>query len=166
MATRFTTEEALALVVDDELFDAEIGDNDFECESEDEFVAVGDFSDASGSEVLVSDILLSPQSAAMIALVHDTDPANRDSLLNCDDGKCVGMKCISIYMCVTVCFPLLLPIENDHEDDIDLDGMFICMQHVWYACTHKYASISMCMCRAIYSCLYLSYLFMYICIRI
>ena len=147
-------------MVDDELFDAEIGDNDFECESEDAFVAVGDFSDANGSEVLVSDILLSPQSAAMIALVHDTDPADRHSLLNYDLDCGVGMKCISIYMCVTVCFPLLLPIENDHEDDIDLDGMFICMQHVWYMHVHISMYLYPCVCVELYIhvCIHLIYL--------
>ena len=88
--------ETLALLDDEELYEAEIDPTDrvvdLDGESEDEFVAEGDFIDSSGSQALIPDDLLAPDSAAILALaVSDTTPATRDSLLlldpDCNDGK-------------------------------------------------------------------------------
>ena len=93
---RFSTGETLALLSDEELFEAEIDPADravdLDGESEDEFVAEGDFVDSSGSQALIPDNLLAPDSATILALaVSDTTPAARDSLLlfdpDCNDGK-------------------------------------------------------------------------------
>lgn len=82
----YDVDEVAALVADDELFDDEIGDLGLDGESEDEFESVGDFVDASGSQALVADELLSPASASILALAQDNpDPAERDSLLNSDN---------------------------------------------------------------------------------
>jgi len=86
----------LALLSDAELFEAEIDPADravdLDGESEDEFVAEGDFVDSSGKQVLIPDDLLAPESTTILALaVSDTTPAARDSLLlfdpDCNDGK-------------------------------------------------------------------------------
>ena len=93
---RFSTGETLALLADEELYEAEIDPADravnLDGESEDEFVAEGDFVDSSGSQALIPDDLLAPDSTAILALaVSDTTPAARDSLLlldpDCNDGK-------------------------------------------------------------------------------
>jgi len=92
---RFSTGETLALLSDEELFEAEIDPADravdLDGESEDEFVAEGDFVDSSGSQVLIPDDLLAPESTTILALaVSDTTPAARGSLLlfdpDCNDG--------------------------------------------------------------------------------
>jgi len=49
---------------DEELFEDEMGDLHLVGESEDEFESVGDFIDASGSQVFVAGELLSPVSAS------------------------------------------------------------------------------------------------------
>ena len=81
---------------DEELYEAEIDPADravdLDGESEDEFVSEGDFVDSSGSQALVPDDLLAPDSTAILSLaVSDTTPAARDSLLlldpDCNDGK-------------------------------------------------------------------------------
>ena len=83
--------ETLALLDDEELYEAEIDPTNRDDESEDEFVAEGDFIDSSGSQALIPDDLLAPDSAAILALaVSNTTPATRDSLLldpDCNDGK-------------------------------------------------------------------------------
>ena len=93
---RFSTGETLALVEDDELFEAEIDPADrvvdLDGESEDEFAPEGDFVDRSGIQALVPDSLLAPDSGAILALAMDhSTPAERDSLLlvdpDCTEGK-------------------------------------------------------------------------------
>ena len=53
----YGTSEVVALLEDDDRCEAEFGNLDLEGESEDEFEAVGDFLDDSGSQSLVSDEL-------------------------------------------------------------------------------------------------------------
>ena len=69
---RFSTGETLALLSDEELFEAEIDPADravdLDGESEDEFVAEGDFVDSSGHQALIPDDLLAPDSAMILAL--------------------------------------------------------------------------------------------------
>ena len=89
----YGTSKVVALLEDDDRCEAEFGNLDLEGESEDEFEAVGDFLDDSGSQSLVLDERLSPTSVSVLALAQDNpDPTERDSLLNCDldcvDGKC------------------------------------------------------------------------------
>ena len=79
---RFSTGETLALLADEELYEAEIDSADravdLDGECEDEFVAGGDFVDSSGSQALIPDDLLGPDSTAILALtVSDTTPAAR-----------------------------------------------------------------------------------------
>ncbi len=87
----YTTEEAIAVLHDDKLFEVEVGPIDLEGESEGEFQPAGDFVDASGSQALVPGDLLLPSSATLMALIHDNpSPAERDSVLlsdlDCFDG--------------------------------------------------------------------------------
>ena len=88
---RFSAQQAIELVTDDSLFDPEIGFCDEE-ESEDEFAAISDYTDASGAEMLMPDDLLCPSSMTLLSQVNNNpEPALRDSLLiydsECDDGK-------------------------------------------------------------------------------
>ena len=69
-ATMYDVDEVAVLVADDELFEDEIGDLGLDGESEDEFKSVGDFVDASGSQVLVADELLSPASASILGITQ------------------------------------------------------------------------------------------------
>jgi len=95
-ARKFSTGETIALLSDEELFEAEIDPADravdLDGESEDEFVAEGDFVDSSGKQVLIPDDLLAPESTTILALaVSDITSAARDSLLlfdpDCNDGN-------------------------------------------------------------------------------
>ena len=69
---RFSTGEALALLADEELYEAEIDPADravdLDGESEDEFVSEGDFVDSSGSQALIPDDLPAPDSTAILEL--------------------------------------------------------------------------------------------------
>ena len=103
---KFTEDEALALLSDDEDFDEE---QVLSGESEDEFMAEGDFLEASGGHTLVPDNLLAPESAALIALATgNEDQASRDSLLLSDsesaDGKLrfASSKATRIYVRLTL----------------------------------------------------------------
>ena len=62
---RISTGETLALLLDEELYEAEMDPTDravdLDRESEDEFVAEGDFVDSSGNQALIPDNLLGPR---------------------------------------------------------------------------------------------------------
>ena len=79
----YDVDEVAVLVADDELFEDEIGDLDLDGESEDEFESVGDFVDASGSQALVTDELLSSANANILAHTAPTPPPHlqNDSLV-------------------------------------------------------------------------------------
>lgn len=95
---KFTVDETLAILSDDENFDEDFG---LSGESEDEFVPGGDFVDDSGSQALVPDNLLAPESAALIALATgNEEPASRDSMLLSDsdmeDGEQILLTIILV----------------------------------------------------------------------
>ena len=82
-----------------DLISAEDSINENECftgvldESDDEFEAVGDYTDSTTGETLISDDLLSPSCARLVLHSNgNPEPAEMDSLLNDDSADCTDGK--------------------------------------------------------------------------
>lgn len=63
---RISVQQTIELVTDDTMFDAEIDEE----ESEDEFAAISDYTDASGAKILMPDNLLCPSSVTLLRMYY------------------------------------------------------------------------------------------------
>jgi len=113
----YSASEVLAILDDQEDFEAELGELvsavDLDGESDDGDEAQGDGSQEDGSQILLDTEVLAPDSASLIALtLNSPSPAERDSMLLLDPELNRGTKIMTwcpkceTHLCIGKCFEL------------------------------------------------------------